>query len=281
MPASIFQMPTTTPIEYPNGQFHYCFETHSISIKGDDGIVYPRDSGKSQYGSTEIANTCFHLHDYYNSTATHLCGIEDIQNKEYVLLYKNGGCSVGIHFKETNKNRDKDTEILSISNRLSQQLISVSSSDKYKHAYFVDVKHIIIDYPLGTSHFCNNNNHIALTGYDNIVYGNRIGSKSAYSFSNIDDSCYHSLMYFSKYSTHTCNMNELTLHPLRTYGHCFISSNYVNHSMTIDYRDYLLDVGCHGCEYGQFYHIENSAINIVLQYNILIIHIILFVYLII
>lgn len=262
-------------IEYPNGQFYYCSQDYFISIKGDDGIVYPRGDGKKKYGSTEIANTCFHLHKLYNDTSTTQCTIDHVIDKQYILLYKNGGCSVGIHFNDDTTTNNLQTVHHELSNYLNTHL----SQNKYEHAYFIDTNNIITDYPLGTSHLCYDNNHIAITGYDNIIYGDRVDSKSAYSFSNIEDSCYHSLLYFNTLNNKKCNINELTTRPLRSYGHCFVSSNYINISISQDYRDYLHNIGCHGCKYGEYYFIQNNSSSNHYNYIIFIISILISIYL--
>lgn len=253
----ITAMIITTPIfEYPNGQFHYCFENYNIAIKGNDGIVYPKGSGKSQYGETNIYDSCFHLNDYFNKTSSIPCTITNLSVVKNVLLYKNGGCSIGVNFKD---NLETKHNINLISSEIKHTLNTKYGENHFKHAYFVDSEHIVYDYPLGTSHFCFDNNHIVLSGYDNVVYGDKIDSKYAYSFSNIDDSCNHSFQYFSRLNNKQCNFDELSIHPMRSYGYCFISSQTINKTLTTEYQTYLFDVSCHGCNYGLYYHISNNS----------------------
>lgn len=247
-------------LQYPNGQFHYCFKDHQVSVKGFDGIAYPieKDSKKA-YTSTREQDSCFYLHKYFNGTATHQCSISKVQTKYYALLFKKGGCSVGVHFYNNTYSMSK---MKTLSTEITNTL-ETNNLQTYKHQYVFDDK-IIYDSPLGTSHFCFDNNHISLTGYDNIVYGGNIGSKSAYGFSDTDDSCFHSHTYFRQLSSQKCLANGLTLHPLRTYGHCFISMKTVNISLVEKYREYLIKQNCHGCNKGSYFNIldESHAISV-------------------
>ena len=174
-------------------------------------------------------------------------------------MFKKGGCTVGVHDYN-------NTYSLSKMKALSTEITNALEINKlhtYKYQYVFNDK-IIYDSPLGTSHFCFDNNHISVTGYDNIVIGANTDSKSAYSFSDIDDSCFHSHNYFTQLSSQKCLSNELTIYPLRTYGNCFITINKINMSLADNYRKYLIRQECHGCDKGSYFNIldESRAVSV-------------------
>ncbi len=246
--------------QYPNGQFHYCFNGYQISVKGFDGIAYTQEKNtKKAYAATKVQDSCFYLNKYFNNTATIQCSVPKVQIKNYALLFKKGGCTVGVHDYN-------NTYSLSKMKALSTEITTALETNKlhtYEHQYMFNDK-IIYNSPLGTSHFCFDNNHISLTGYDNIVIGANTDSKSAYSFSDIDDSCFHSHSYFAQLSSQKCLSDELTIHPLRTYGNCFITIKKINISLAENYRKYLIRQDCHGCDKGSYFNIldESRAVSV-------------------
>ena len=249
----------TVIYEYPNGQFHYCFEDYIISINGFDGIAYTQNKDtKRAYSETKQRDSCFYLNKHFNETSTSQCSLSNITVDKYALLYKKGGCSVGMY----NKNNEYTKNNVA---KFSSEILTALEPynlHNYKYIYsYTDEENIIFNQPLGTSHFCFDNVHVSISGYDNIVYGENTDSKSAYSFSSIEDSCANSVTYFNRLSSKPCNLDEKTIRPLRSYGHCFISINNINITLAETFQDYLIETDCYGCKNGFFHQLATTYNN--------------------
>lgn len=260
-----YAIQTTDIYEYPSGQFHYCFDGYNIAVKGFDGIVYTRNADtKRAYGETEIHDSCHYLNDYFNKTSIKQCSVANITENKYALLYKKGQCTVGVHYENYLYNKNAiQTLVKEIDNHLES-----NNFDSYEPLYKSATDNIIYNYPLGTSHFCFDNTHVTLSGYDNIVYGERVDSKYAYSFASVEDSCFHSLQYFNQLTNKPCNLDERTIHPIRSYGHCFISIDKINITLAETYQDYLVETNCRGCKSGVYYHIINYSSDASSTFNV-------------
>ena len=259
-----YTIQTTDIYEYPSGQFHYCFDGYNIAVKGFDGIVYTQNAkSKYAYGATEIYDSCHYLNEYFNKTSTKQCSTKNITENHFALLYKKGQCTVGVHYENNLYNRASIKALVSEIDTL----LESKNVKTYESLYESDTDNIIYNYPLGTSHFCFDNTHITLSGYDNIVYGERTDSKYAYSFTSIQDSCFHSLKYFNQLTNKLCNFNDKTIHPIRSYGHCFISIDKINITIAESYQDYLVEADCRGCKNGKYYHIINYSSGALQRFN--------------
>jgi hypothetical protein len=57
------------------------------------------------------------------------------------------------------------------------------------------------------------------------------------------------------------NLDEKTIRPLRSYGHCFISINNINITVAETFQDYLIETDCYGCKNGFFYQLATTYNN--------------------
>ena len=132
-----------TTMQYPNGQLHYCYKNYQISVKGFDGIAYSMGEGKRAYASTKEQDSCFYLNKHFNSTATVQCSLSNIQIKHFALLFKKGGCSVGLHFYN---NSYTVPRLSAFSNEIIKTLEN-NGLHTYKHQYLFKEKikiHVIL-----------------------------------------------------------------------------------------------------------------------------------------
>ena len=111
-------------------------------------------------------------------------------------------------------------------------------------------------WPLDTTHYCWNGNHVAVKGNDMILERGDDGfqRKKAWSDYTRQDSCYYIRQYFQEKHKYSCDVNELVPYPVRSHADCFvaINSNVTRSDITTEIQLFLNDK-CSLCNGGHYY----------------------------
>ena len=230
-------------LTYPLGTYHYCQDGVHVAISGFEKHLRVEKSHKKAWNEQELYETCYWSKQYFQ-THFGVCSFEEIYDTNLMVTFNSYGCTIasniGVHSAYTFDNY--------------KQSLGQTCSKCYNR--LIEVTGVHQAWPLDTTHYCWDGNHVAVKGNDMILERGDDGhqSKKAWSDYSRLDSCYYIRQYFQGKNQQSCDVHELVSYPVRSHGECFvaINKNESRADITDEIQLYLKDK-CSLCNGGHYY----------------------------